>query len=414
MKATTRVQLSAMMFLQFFVWGAWYVTMGTYLTETLKATGVQTGAAYSANAIATIISPFIVGLIADRYFAAQKFMGVLHLVGAALLYYSTTITDPNLFFWIILVYSAAYMPTLALSNAVAFNLMSEPDKEFPRIRVFGTLGWIAVGLLIGALHFEGIANLAATDMPFKIAAAASLLLGLYSFTLPNTPPKAQNTVEGRNPDSVGKGASIGQILGLDALVLFKDRSYLVFFISSILVCIPLSFYYSFTNAFLTQVGMENATGKMTMGQMSEVLFLVLLPLFYKRLGIRNILIVAMLAWMLRFLCFGFGNVDGLIGLFYLGIILHGVCFDFFFVSGMIYTETKAGATIKSAAQGLITFATYGVGMFIGTYLSGLVKDAYTLNEVTNWQSFWLVPAGITVAVLAFLFLFFKEKDAQKA
>lgn len=400
MNATTRVQLSAMMFLQFFVWGAWYVTMGTYLTETLKATGVQTGAAYSANAIATIISPFIVGLIADRYFAAQKFMGVLHLVGAALLYYSTTITDPNLFFWIILVYSAAYMPTLALSNAVAFNLMSEPDKEFPRIRVFGTLGWITVGLIIGALHFEAAANLAATAIPFKIAAGASLLLGLYSFTLPNTPPKAQNT----------EGATIGQILGLDALVLFKDRSYLVFFIASILVCIPLSFYYSFTNAFLTQVGMENATGKMTMGQMSEVLFMVLLPLFYKRLGIKNILVVAMLAWMVRFLCFGFGNVDGLIGLFYLGIILHGVCYDFFFVSGMIYTETKAGPNIKSAAQGLITFATYGVGMFIGTYLSGLVKDAYTINEVTNWQSFWLIPAGITVAVLAFLFLFFKEKE----
>lgn len=404
MNPTTRMQLSAMMFLQFFVWGAWYVTMGTYLTETLKATGVQTGAAYSANAIATIVSPFIVGLIADRYFAAQKFMGVLHLVGAALLYYSTTITDPNLFFWIILLYSAAYMPTLALSNAVVFNLTTEPDKEFPRIRVFGTLGWIAVGLIIGALHFEGVANLAATDMPFKIAAGASFLLGIYSFTLPNTPPKARNT----------EGASIGQILGLDALVLFKDRSYLVFFISSIFVCIPLSFYYSFTNAFLTQVGMENATGKMTMGQMSEVLFLVLLPLFYKRLGIKNILVVAMMAWMIRFLCFGFGNVDGLIGLFYLGIILHGVCFDFFFVSGMIYTETKAGPTIKSAAQGLITFATYGVGMFIGTYLSGLVKDAYTINDVTNWQSFWLVPAGITVAVLAFLYVFFKEKDMTTA
>ncbi|MBL7813926.1 MAG: nucleoside permease [Saprospiraceae bacterium] len=400
MSTNTRVQLSAMMFLQFFVWGAWYVTMGTYLTETLKATGVQTGAAYSANAIATIVSPFIVGLIADRYFAAQKFMGVLHLLGAALLYFATTVTDPNAFFWIILLYSAAYMPTLALSNTVAFNLMSEPDKEFPRIRVFGTLGWIVVGLIIGALHLEGVANLAATAIPFKIAAGASLLLGLYSFTLPNTPPKAANT----------EGASIGQILGLDALVLFKDSSYLIFFISSILVCIPLSFYYSFTNPFLTQVGMENATGKMTMGQISEVLFMVLLPLFYKRLGIKNILVVAMLAWMLRFVSFSFGNADSMLALLYLGIILHGVCYDFFFVSGMIYTETKAGPTIKSAAQGLITFATYGVGMFIGTYLSGLVKDAYTINDTTAWQSFWLVPAGITLAVLVFLFLFFREKE----
>ena len=400
MNLTTRVQLSAMMFLQFFVWGAWYVTMSTYMTETLKATGLQVGAAYSANAIATIISPFIVGLIADRYFAAQKFMGVLHLVGAALLYYATTVSDPNAFFWVILFYSMAYMPTLALANSVAFNLMSEPDKEFPRIRVFGTLGWIIVGLIIGSLHFNGIMNLSTTDFPFKIAAGASLLLGIYAFTLPNTPPKAANT----------EGASIGQILGLDALVLFKDRSYLVFFIASILVCIPLSFYYSFTNTFLTKVGMENATGKMTMGQISEVLFMLLLPFLYKRLGIKNILIVAMLAWMLRFLCFSFGDADALIGLLYLGIVLHGICYDFFFVSGMIYTESKAGPTIKSAAQGLITFATYGVGMFIGTYLSGLVKDAYTEGDVTAWQSFWLVPAGITVAVLAFLFVFFKEKE----
>ncbi len=401
MSNNTRIQLFAMMFLQFFVWGAWYVTMGTYMTQTLKATGVQVGAAYSANAIATIISPFIVGLIADRYFAAQKFMGVLHLVGAALLYFSTTITDPDTFFWIILAYSAVYMPTLALSNAVSFNLMSEPDKEFPWIRVFGTFGWIVVGLLIGALHFEGIADVSATTIPFKIAAVASLLLGFYAFTLPNTPPKAQNR----------EGATFGQILGLDALVLFKDRSYTVFFISSILVCIPLSFYYSFTNAFLTDIHWSNPTIKMTFGQMSEVLFMMLLPLFYKRLGIKNILIVAMLAWMLRFLCFGFGDIMALSFLLYIGIILHGICFDMFFVSGMIYTETKAGPNIKSAAQGLITFATYGVGMFIGTYLSGLVKDAYTVNGVTTWQSFWMVPAGITVAVLAFLVLFFKEKEA---
>jgi nucleoside transporter len=402
MTTSIRVQLSVMMFLQFFIWGAWYVTMGTYLSETLKATGVQIGAAYSANAIATMISPFIVGLIADRYFAAQKFMGVLHLLGAALLYYIPTIDNPTAFFWIILVYSALYMPTLALSNAIGFNLMSEPDKEFPRIRVFGTLGWIVVGLLIGALYFDGIPNVAASTIPFKIAAFASLLLGIYAFFLPNTPPKAVNT----------EGASVGQILGLDALVLFKDRSYLVFFIASILVCIPLSFYYSFTNTFLTQVGMENATGKMTMGQMSEVLFMVLLPLFYKRLGIKNILIVAVSAWILRFLCFGFGNADALIGLFYLGIVLHGICYDLFFVAGIIYTEKKAGPRIKSAAQGLITFATYGVGMFIGTYLSGLVKDYYTVGNTTVWQSFWLVPAGITAAVLAFLVLFFKEKDLK--
>lgn len=400
MNPTTRVQLSIMMFLEFFVWGAWYVTMGTYLTVTLKATGTQTGAAYGANAIATIISPFIVGLIADRYFAAQKFLGVLHIIGAGLLYFSTQIDNPDTFFWIILAYSAVYMPTLALANSVAFNQMKEPDKEFPTIRVWGTLGWIVVGLIIGGVAFQGIENVAASTMPFKIAAIASLILGIYAFFLPNTPPKADKT------------ARVGQILGLESLVLFKDRSYLVFFISSILICIPLSFYYSFTNPFLTEVGMENATGKMTMGQMSEVAFMILLPLFFTRLGIKNILIIAMVAWIARFVCFAYGDVGSGISLLYLGIILHGVCYDFFFVSGMIYTETKAGPKIKSAAQGLITFATYGVGMFIGTNLSGWVKDWYVVDEKTNWQAFWLFPAMLTVGVLILFFLFFKDKKIK--
>ena len=400
MDSTTRIKLSVMMFLEFFVWGAWYVTMGTYLTVTLKATGTQTGAAYGANAIATIISPFIVGMIADRYFAAQKFMGILHLVGAVLLYFAAQITDPNAFFWIILAYSAVYMPTLALSNSVAFNQMTQPDKEFPPIRVWGTLGWIAVGLIIGALTLEGISNVAASNIPFYIAAGASALLGIYSFFLPDTPPKAEHSTD------------VKTILGLDSLVLFKDRSYLVFFIASILVCIPLSFYYSFTNPFLTQAGMENATGKMTLGQMSEVAFMVLLPMFFSRLGIKNILLVAMLAWIARFTCFAYGNADMGIWLFYLGILLHGVCYDFFFVSGMIYTETKAGPKIKSAAQGLITFATYGVGMFIGTNLSGWVKDWYKVGDGTNWQAFWLFPVMLTVGVLLFFFLFFRDKKVK--
>lgn len=402
MSSNIRIQLSVMMFLEFLVWGAWYVTMGTYLTETLKATGAQNGAAYGANAIATIISPFIVGMIADRYFAAQRFMGVLHILGAVLLYMATTIHDPGMFFWIILAYSAVYMPTIALANSVAFNQMTQPDKEFPTIRVFGTLGWIAVGIAIGGLKIEGVANVAATAIPFKIAAGASLLLGLYSFFLPDTPPKAQS------------GSSISQVLGLDALVLFKDRSYLVFFVASILICIPLSFYYSFTNPFLTQVGMENATGKMTMGQMSEVAFMLLLPIVYHRWGIKNILLIAMLAWMARFASFAFGNADTGLWLLYLGIILHGICYDFFFVSGMIYTETKAGEKFKSAAQGLITFATYGVGMFIGSNLSGVVADAYNDGNGIVWRSFWLVPAGITAVAMAFLLIFFRERKSEKA
>jgi nucleoside transporter len=400
MNNAVRFQLSLMMFLEFFIWGSWYVTMGTYLLETLKATGLQTGAAYGANSIATMISPFLVGMIADRYFSAQRFMGVLHLIGAGLLYLCTQIKDPGLFFWIILAYSAVYMPTIALSNSVAFSQMTEPDKQFPNIRVWGTVGWICTGLLIGALHLEGVANIATTEVPFLIAAGASLLLGLFSFILPDTPPKA------------AKSSSVAQVLGLDSMVLFKDRSYLVFFVSAVLVCIPLSFYYSFTNAFLTNVGMENATGKMTMGQMSEALFMLLIPVLFVRWGVKNILLVAMLAWLARFVFFSFGDMGINSWMLYAGIILHGVCYDFFFVTGFIYTETKSGPAIKNAAQGLITFATYGLGMFIGSNLSGMVADAYRKEGVIDWQPFWLVPAGVTLAVLVFFLLLFREKQSQ--
>ncbi len=400
MKTNIRIQLSVMMFLEFFIWGSWYVTMGTYLLQTLKATGLQTGAAYAANSIATMISPFLVGMIADRYFSAQKFMGILHLIGAVLLFFATTIQDPKLFFWIVLVYSLVYMPTIALSNSVAFSQMQKPDKEFPSVRVWGTIGWIVTGLIMGVITIKGINNIATTSIPFNIAAGASLLLGIFSFTLPQTPPKATGP------------ASVAQILGLDALVLFKDKSYLVFFISAILICIPLSFYYSFANNFLTEAGMENATSKMTLGQMSEAFFMILIPIIFTKWGVKKILLVAMLAWITRFVFFSFGNVQDSVWMLYAGIILHGVCYDFFFVTGYIYTETKAGEKVKNAAQGLITFATYGLGMFIGSYLSGIVADYYTVGNKITWPSFWLVPAGVTMIVIVFFLLFFREKSKE--
>jgi nucleoside transporter len=271
MRSTVRVQLSAMMFLEFFIWGAWYVTMGTYLDKVLKADGVQVGDAYSAMAIATIISPFFVGMIADRFFAAQKVLGVLHLVGGALLFYLTTIGNPDTFYWILLLYSLCYAPTLALANAVAFRQMNDPSKEFSSIRVLGTIGWIATGWMI-----DKVLNITTDQlvMTFKMAAIASLALGLLSFFLPDTPPKAKGTK-----------ASFAQILGADAFVLFKDRSFTIFFIASVLICIPLSFYYSFTNLFLTEAGMENATSNMTLGQFSEAFFILLIPFFFKRLGV---------------------------------------------------------------------------------------------------------------------------------
>lgn len=391
MKAKTGSLLASMMFFEYFIWGAWYVTMGTYMVEHLQATGIEIGATYSALAIATMISPFFVGLIADRFFAAQKIMGVLHLVGALLLYLATTIEHSNSFYWVILVYSLLYMPTIALSNSVAFSQMTDPGKQFPWIRVFGTLGWIVAGVLIGQLGIEK------TSSTFYMAAAVSAGLGLLSFVLPNTPPKAQTT------DASGA-------LGTEAFVLFKERPYLIFFIAAILVCIPLSFYYGFANPFLNEIGFANAASKMTLGQVSEAVFILAIPFLFNRIGVKKMLLMGMTAWILRYICFAYGNPETANWMLYGGIILHGICYDFFFVTGYMYTEKKAGEKIKNAAQGLFTFATYGIGMFIGTWFSGYTVDQYKgVNNTHDWQSIWMVPAYIALGVLIYFIVFFKEK-----
>jgi nucleoside transporter len=396
MKSATGFSLSLMMFLEYFIWGSWYVTMGTYMSENLQSSGVQIGAAYGALAIATMISPFFVGMIADRFFAAQKIMGVLHLLGGVLLFLATKITGNNLFYWIILFYSLLYMPTIALSNSVAFHQMSDPGKQFPWIRVFGTVGWIVAGLLIGYLGIEKTAS------TFYMAAGVSLLLGVFSFMLPNTAPKA------------GKGGTASDALGAQAFVLLKNRPYLIFFIAAILVCIPLSFYYGFANLFLNEVGMQNAAGKMILGQMSEAVFILAIPFLFNRIGVKNMLLLGMLAWILRYVFFAYGDTGMNTWMLFAGIILHGVCYDFFFVTGYMYTEKKAGEKIKNAAQGLFTFATYGVGMFIGTFFSGFIADKYKAAEGHNWQNIWWVPAYIAIAVLVYFIFFFKEKKELKA
>jgi nucleoside transporter len=398
MKPTIRIQLSVMMFLQFFIWGAWYVTMGTYLDKVLHATGVQVGAAYSAMAIATIISPFFVGMIADKFFAAQKVYGMLHLVGAALLYYLTKIGNPSFFYWILLLYSLMYAPTLALANSIAFRQMNDPSKEFPSIRFLGTIGWIAVGWMIDKVFNITTEQLSLT---FIIAAVASGVLGLLSFSLPDTPPKAKGTK-----------TTFAQILGADAIVLFKDKSFTVFFIASVLICIPLSFYYSLTNLFLTEAGMKNVTSNMTLGQFSEAVFILLIPFFFRRLGVKWMIAIGMIAWTIRFLFFGYGDAGANLWMLFAGIILHGVCFDFFFVTGQIYTDSKANVKIQSSAQGLITMATYGIGMWIGTLLSGYVKDYYTAEQISNWKNIWMVPAGIAALVLILFMIFFKDQKKQ--
>ncbi len=384
------------MLLEYFVWGAWYVTMGTYMSEFLKSSGIQIGAAYSALAIATMISPFFVGMVADRYFAAQRIMGVLHLVGAALLFLATQITDNTAFYWVILFYSLMYMPTIALSNSIAFSQMTDPGKQFPWIRVFGTLGWIVAGLLIGFLGIEK------TSSTFVLAATASGILGLFSFILPNTPPKSNTAA-----------SSASSALGADAFVLFKNRPYLIFFIAAILVCIPLSFYYGFANKFLVDIGLENTTSKMTLGQVSEGLFILAIPFLFNSIGVKKMLLLGMGAWILRYIFFAFGNTDGNLWMLYAGIILHGICYDFFFVTGYMYTEKKAGEKIKNAAQGLFTFATYGVGMVIGTWFSGFAADYYTVDNVYQWKQIWFVPAFIAVAVVIYFLLFFKEEKEVK-
>jgi nucleoside transporter len=395
MKAKTGTLLASMMFFEYFIWGAWYVTMGTYMVEHLQATGIEIGATYSALAIATMISPFFVGLIADRFFAAQKIMGVLHLVGALLLYLATTIEHSNTFYWVILVYSLLYMPTIALSNSVAFSQMTDPGKQFPWIRVFGTLGWIVAGVLIGQLGIEK------TSSTFYMAAAVSAGLGLLSFVLPNTPPKAQTT------DASGA-------LGTEAFVLFKERPYLIFFIAAILVCIPLSFYYGFANPFLNEIGFENAASKMTLGQVSEAVFILAIPFLFNRIGVKKMLLMGMTAWILRYICFAYGNPETANWMLYGGIILHGICYDFFFVTGYMYTEKKAGEKIKNAAQGLFTFATYGIGMFIGTWFSGYTVDQYKgASGSHDWQSIWMVPAYIALGVLIYFIVFFKEKKTTQ-
>jgi nucleoside transporter len=390
-----------MMFLQFFIWGGWFVTLGTFLSQNLGADGPQTGMAFSTQSWGAIIAPFFIGLIADRFFNAERILAVLHLIGAVLMYLMAQATDFAAFYPLVLGYMLAYMPTLALVNSVSFGQMQQPEREFGQIRVWGTIGWIAAGLVISYLFgwdaAEAIAA-GALQNTFLMCAAASLALGLYSFTLPATPPAAR-----------GSQVKLGELLGLDALKLLKDRNFALFFVSSILICIPLAFYYQNANPFLTAVGVENATGKMTLGQVSEVAFMLALPLFLNRFGIRWTLILGMAAWVLRYVLFAYGDAGSGMALLLVGIALHGICYDFFFVSGQIYTNSKAGPAYKSAAQGLITLATYGIGMLIGFSVAGQVTQAYTTAAGADWTQIWLFPAGFAAVVLVLFALIFKNE-----
>jgi nucleoside transporter len=380
------------MFLQYFVWGSWAVTMGTWLGG-MGFSGAEIGLAYGTMAIGAMIAPFFVGMVADRFFASERILAVLHLLGGGFMYYASLQTSFATFYPVMLAYCLCFMPTLSLSTSITFDHIEDPTKEFPRIRVLGTVGWIVVGLMIGKMGIE------TTALPLQIAAGVSVALGLFALVLPHTPPHSK-----------GKQVTVRDILGLDALALLKDRSFAVFVVGSFLLCVPLQFYYTFTNVFLNEVGFPAPAAKMTLGQMSEVGFMLLMPFFFARFGLKKIMLAGMAAWAVRYTLFAFGDAGPSAWMFYAGIILHGICYDFFFVSGQIYVDQRASVAFRAAAQGFLAFVTLGMGNFLGSWASGRIVDAYVLEGGGHdWTSIWLIPAAGAAVILVIFALLFNPK-----
>ena len=391
MPSSLNLRLGAMMFLNYAIWGAWYVTLNTYLTATLNFSGVQAGQVFGTVALACMISPFFVGLIADRFFATERVLSVLHLIGAVILYMVAHATSFGAVYGLMLAYCLCYFPTISLTNALTFRNVKDTGKQFPLIRVLGTIGWIAIGLVIGGLKVEK------SSAPFMIAAGASVVMALFCLTLPHTPPGAK-----------GQPISVRSILGLDALVMLKDRSFLVFVVASVLACIPLTFYFSFTNVFLNEVGVQNAAGKMTLGQASEVGMMLLMPFLFRRMSLKAIMLMGLLAWSVRYALLAYGNPGAGMWMFYAAILLHGVCYDFFFMTGQLYTDQEAPLHLRNTAQGFLTFLTYGIGMFVGSLLSGSAVDYFkTANGTHNWTGFWMSSSLSAFTILLLLAVFFR-------
>ncbi|MBL8825784.1 MAG: nucleoside permease [Planctomycetaceae bacterium] len=426
-----RLRLSVMMFLQYFAWGAWFVTLGTYIGSNtgdgkIFAPGFI-GRAYGSAAIAGMIAPFFVGMIADRYFSTERILAVLHLLGAGVLYYASTVQSQTVFYGTLITFFLCYMPTLALTNSLSFHHLTDPGRQFPGIRVLGTLGWIVAGNLVGYIQtldgkyslvvrefmgiplggsaevVPGMTGIEGTSVPMVIAAASQVLLALFCLVLPHTPPS--------NPTGQ---VTVRAILGIDALQLMKRWPFAVFVVGSFLIAIPLQFYYNYTNFFLNKVDVPNAAAKMSYGQMSEVVFMLLMPLFFARLGVKKMLLFGMLAWAVRYVLFAFGRPETSMWMLYGGILLHGICYDFFFVTGQIYVDREADNKIRGAAQGFIAFVTLGLGSFIGAEFSGLMQQRFAQGDSVDWQPFWLVPAAFAGVVMVLFAVLFNDKpQAEK-
>lgn len=385
-----------MMFLEYAIWGSWYVTLSTYLTSTRHFSGTEAGAAFGTTAVAALVSPFFVGLVADRFFATERVLAALYAAGAACMLALMHATSFAAVYTLLLAFCLCFFPSIALTNSITMQQVADPGRDFPPIRTMGTLGWIVINLIVGAMHVE------ADTTPFLLAAGLCAVMCLFSLTvLPHTPPRAR-----------GQRVTARAILGLDALAMLRDRAYFVFVAASILACIPLTFYYSFTNTYLNDVGVVNAAGKMTLGQMSEVVMLMAMPFVFRVLSVRQILLLGLGAWVVRYGLLAHGNAGPGMWMFYLAIVLHGLCYDFFFVSGQLYTDQEAPAHLRSTAQGFITLVTYGAGMLIGSFLSGGALDYFTTTvngAVTrDWQHFWLTSAGGSLAILLLVLVFFRS------
>src|SRR5436190_14523660 len=394
-------RLGAMMFLEFFIWGAWYTTIAVYMSN--HGMGTLTFWPYTVNPIAAIAAPFFVGLVADRYFATQKALGTLHLLGGVVLLATPSVSGtPTLFIVLLLIYNLCYMPTLGLTSSLAFHRIGDQERQFPRIRVWGTIGWIIAGLFISFVLTPMLQGVKAeqTAWPLYVAGATSLLLGLYAFTLPHTPPSA-----------AGHPVSFRSVAGLDAMKQLGSKSFWVFIISALLICIPLAAYYNYTQLFLEAAQVKNIAATQTLGQMSEMLFMLAMPLMFRRLGVKWMLVLGMSAWVVRYALFASAAPSAIFWMIALGILLHGVCYDFFFVTGQIYVDKKSTPAVRGQAQGFLVLVTYGIGMLIGAQVAGNVYNRIlggaTSLTLDQWPSFWVLPAGFAAVVLVFFAVLFR-------